>query len=466
MSKDKSIRRGALGRGLSLSLAGARAGGAFALDGALKRLRGSEAGDDARLEREAHRFAQRLGELKGSYVKIGQLFALLGEHFLPAPLTRALHELEAQTRPVPWSQVKPTLAAALGPRVHDLDIETGALAAASLAQVHRARVKASNTEVVVKVQYPELADLLDDDFNAVVRMLRLARWIPASREFDSWLGTLHEQLRAEIDYPRELAMATRMAEQLAAHPDLRDGPVALRVPRFWTDYCGAEVLTLDFVAGHRAGSPEVAGLSQARRNALGRRMLQLFFIEVFDLGLVQTDPNFGNYLISDSGDALTLLDFGSVMVLGESVRAALCDTIVAGLRGDDDGLLDALTRLGCLPDNAGQHARDTFLTFIANLLEPLRHPDALPAEYLNGAGAYCWGRSGLINRTGRHVARSITSRQFAIPSGDFAMVARKLTGVFTFIAVLDAEFNGHEIAAPYLEMRRSSKPNSPQRQGG
>ncbi len=195
-------------------------------------------------------------------------------------------------------------------------------------------------------------------------------------------------------------------------------------------------------------------------------MLQLFFIEVFDLGLVQTDPNFGNYLISDSGDALTLLDFGSVMVLGESVRAALCDTIVAGLRGDDDGLLDALTRLGCLPDNAGQHARDTFLTFIANLLEPLRHPDALPAEYLNGAGAYCWGRSGLINRTGRHVARSITSRQFAIPSGDFAMVARKLTGVFTFIAVLDAEFNGHEIAAPYLEMRRSSKPNSPQRQGG
>ena len=154
------------------------------------------------------------------------------------------------------------------------------------------------------------------------------------------------------------------------------------------------------------------------------------------------------------------------MVLEEPVRAALCDTIIAGLNGDDDGLFDALTRLGCLPENAGQHARATFLTFIANLLEPLRPPDALPAEHLNDAGAYCWGRSGLINRTGRHVARSITSRQFAIPSGDFAMVARKLTGVFTFIAVLDAEFNGYDIAAPYLGVGRSLAPTVRRRRSG
>ena len=89
MPKNNPIRRGALSRALSVSLAGARAGGVFAIDGALKRFRGEAAGDDARLEREARRFAQQLGTLKGSYVKIGQLFALLGEHFLPAPLTRA-----------------------------------------------------------------------------------------------------------------------------------------------------------------------------------------------------------------------------------------------------------------------------------------------------------------------------------------------------------------------------------------
>jgi predicted unusual protein kinase regulating ubiquinone biosynthesis (AarF/ABC1/UbiB family) len=345
----------------------------------------------------------------------------------------------------------PHFRAALGGQFDDLDIETEALAAASLAQVHRARIKSTGHEVVLKAQYPELAAVLDEDFNAVVRMLRLARWIPASRDFDSWLATLHEQLHAEMDYPREQVMAQAFASALEHHAQLTETQVALKVPQFWQPYCGAQVLTLDYVEGHRAGSAAVAALSQDTRNALGRLMLQLFFIEVFDLGLVQTDPNFGNYLISDSGDELTLLDFGSVMALDDAVRSALCDTIVAGLQGDDALLLDALIRLGCLPSDAESHAQETFKTFVTTLLEPLRSAHQLPAEYLNRHGEYCWGRSELINRTGRHVAGSMTSRQFSLPSGDFAMVARKLTGVFTFIAVLDAEFNGDEIAAPFLD---------------
>ena len=465
MPKNQTIRRGALSRALSVSLAGARAGGVFAIDGALKRLRGEEAGDDARLDREARRFAQELGKLKGSYVKIGQLFALLGEHFLPAPLTRALHELEAETEPMLWADIAPHFRAALGAQFDELDIEPQALAAASLAQVHRARIKSTGHEVVLKAQYPELAAVLDDDFNAVVRMLRLARWIPASRDFDSWLTTLHEQLHAEIDYPREQAMALAFASALDHHANLTETQVALKVPQFWQAYCGDQVLTLDYVEGHRAGSAAVAALPQGTRNALGRLMLELFFIEVFELGLVQTDPNFGNYLISDSGDELTLLDFGSVMALDDSIRSALCETIVAGLRGDDALLLDALVRLGCLPSDAESHAQETFKTFVTNLLEPLRSAHQLPAEYLNGHGEYCWGRSELINRTGRHVARSMTSRQFAIPSGDFAMVARKLTGVFTFIAVLDAEFNGDEIAAPFLNAYAPKPPKAKKKRG-
>jgi len=450
MPKDKPIRRGAFGRGLSLTLAGARAGGAFALDGAVRRLRGDEATDPSRLEREAERFAQRLGQLKGSYVKIGQLFALLGEHFLPAPLTRALHQLEAQTEPVAWHHMQPVLRSALGPRYDDLAIDEEPLAAASLAQVHRATLKATGDDVVIKAQYPELSALLDEDFQAVVRLLRLARWIPAGRDFDSWLATLHAQLLAEIDYPRELAVAGQMAERLEDHPELADYGCSLHVPAFWPAYSGPQCLTMAYVPGNRAGAPEVAALPQARRDALGRLMLKLFFIEVFELGLMQSDPNFGNYVVSDAGDQLTLLDFGSVVSLEAPLRSALCDTIVAGLRGDDPELIDALQRLGCLSSDAGAHARDTFRTFVSNLLEPLRHPDALPREFLNSRGEYRWGQSGLINRTGRHVAQSVTSRDFSIPSGDFAMVARKLTGVFTFIAVLDAEFNGYDIAAPYI----------------
>ena len=450
MPKDKSIRRGGLARGLRLSLAGARAGGAFAVDGALKKLRGDAPGDDALLNREARRFARQLGELKGSYVKIGQLLALLGEHFLPAPLTQALHELEAQTQPVAWPEMESVFRTGMGTRYSELEIEPAALAAASLAQVHRARVVSTGESVVVKGQYPDLVALLDEDFNTVVKMLRLARWIPGSKDFDSWLATLHTQLLAEVDYPRELRMAQVVAEGLAQHEALQSAPVTLRVPLFWGELCSINVLTMEYVEGHRAASPEVAALPQSARNALGKAMLQLFFAEVFDLGLVQTDPNFGNYLINDDGSELTLLDFGSVFQLEDTVRAALCDTIVAGLTNNEARLEHALVALGCLKPDAGESAKATFKAFIRNLLEPLGTPESLPPEHLNAEGLYCWGRSELINRTGQQVARSLTNREFAIPSGDFAMVARKLTGVFTFIAVLNAEFNGHDIVKPYL----------------
>ena len=86
MPKKFSILRGGASRGLSLSFAGARAGGIFALDSAMKKLGARDTHADARLDQEARRFARRLGELKGSYVKIGQLLALLGEHYLPGPL--------------------------------------------------------------------------------------------------------------------------------------------------------------------------------------------------------------------------------------------------------------------------------------------------------------------------------------------------------------------------------------------
>ena len=450
MPKDKSIRRGGLARGLRLSLAGARAGGAFAIDGALKKLRGDATNDGALLSREARHFARQLGELKGSYVKIGQLLALLGEHFLPTPLAQALHELENQTQPVAWSEMQSVFRAGLGTHFSELEIEPAALAAASLAQVHPAHLVSTGESVVVKGQYPDLVAVLDEDFNTVVKMLRLARWIPGSRDFDSWLATLHAQLLAEVDYPRELRMAQVMAEGLAQHKALQSAPVSLRVPYFWPELCSTDVLTMEYVEGHRAASATVAALPQSARNELGKTMLQLFFAEVFDLGLVQTDPNFGNYLINDDGSELTLLDFGSVFELAETVRRALCDTIVAGLNNDETRLEHALVALGCLKPDAGESAKETCKAFIRNLLEPLRPPEALPPEHLNAEGLYCWGHSELINRTGQQVARSLINREFAIPSGDFAMVARKLTGVFTFIAVLNAEFNGHDIAKPYL----------------
>ena len=180
-------------------------------------------------------------------------------------------------------------------------------------------------------------------------------------------------------------------------------------------------------------------------------------MELYDWGVLQTDPNFGNYLIrsDDHRDQLVLLDFGSTMPCDDDFRWHFGNAIAAGQAGERELLADSLVGLGCLHADASPFARETFCEFCEMLLEPLRPPARLPEEYLNKNGQYCWGRSRLMQRVGKHAASSAATRHFATPSREFALIVRKLSGVFTFITVLNAEFNGHEIAHRYIDSWRS-----------
>lgn len=453
--KSAGIRRGSFGRGLAVSLAGIRAGSAFALEGALHKLRpgdtgGGSSADSVFIQREARRFVAELGKLKGSYVKIGQMLAQLGEHFLPPPLTAALHELGAATEPLPWSELEPALRASLGPRLDELVVEPRALAAASLAQVHRATIRASGEVICLKIQYPGLREVVDSDFDTVVRMLLLARWVKAGRELDAWLEAMRVQLHDEMDYRREARMGDTVAALLARQP------ARVRrhyhVPRRHERYCSDGVLALEYSDGLQVTHPEVAALSQRRRNALGRNMLELFLLELYSWGVLQTDPNFGNYLIRGVGgsDQLVLLDFGSTLSCAAPFLRDLGNAIAAGQAQDRAALIASLTGLGCLDATSSESARQSFSDFCLQLLEPLRPPALLPEQFLNARGEYCWGRSQLLRRAGKQAARAAASREFTTPSRDFALIARKLTGVFTFIAVLDAQFNAHDLVQDHI----------------
>lgn len=231
-----------------------------------------------------------------------------------------------------------------------------------------------------------------------------------------------------------------------------------RVPAVHEGFCADTVLALDYMAGERVTSKAVASLSQARRNALGAAMLELFFIELYRWGNLQTDPNFGNYLVASQArsDRLVLLDFGSTLHCEPRFLRHFGDAIAAGLEGRRADLQAGMIGLGCLPEDASEFARESFSDFCELLLEPLRAPEALPTEYLNARGEYCWGQSRLMQRVGKLAASSAATRHFATPSRDFGLIVRKLSGVFTFITVLDAQFNSHELVHRYIDEWRST----------
>lgn len=448
------IKRTALRRGLSVSLAGARAGGAVAIDTALGRVLPMWKSRSKVMETEARRFALELGRLKGTYVKVGQMWALFGEHFLPPALTEALHELEAGTEPLPWTAIEPTLRRSLGAAYDELLIDTTPLAAASLAQVHRARIIATGDEICLKILYPGVKETIDTDFNAVVRMLKLTRWLKAGKELDDWLEDMRTQLHLEVDYVREARMTEHMAKLIA-------GDTRYCVPRVYRKYSSGSVLALSYIQGEPVTSEYVNRLPQARRNQLAIAMLDLFFHEVYAWDVMQTDPNFGNYRIriGDSGsrnaDQLVLLDFGAMIECSKEFLNALGNTVAAGQEGDTAGVIEGLTALGCLSTKSNELSQRSFADFCMCLLEPLRDTKDLPFEMLNEKGEYRWSASQLMKRASAQAAESAMSRNFTTPSREFAFVARKLTGVFTFIAVLEAEFNGAKLLKQHLARWRS-----------
>lgn len=445
--KPKLLQRSPLARSLNISIAGARTGSAMVADKALNKLIPGRNANPL-LKKEAQKFVARLGQMKGTYVKVGQMLALVGEYILPQELTDALHTLESATEPLPWIEVEEILHLQLGERINQLEIDAQPIGVASLAQVHRATVIKTGEQICLKLLYPGVKETISSDFNAVIRMLKLTRWVKLSKEFDNWLQLMQIQLLHEVDYPREI----RMTEQAAK---LLGNDKRFRIPTIYHDFCSSNLIAMEYLEGVPVTDPRVAALPQSRRDQLAANMLELFFKEIYEWQLFQSDPNFGNYKIAigENSDQLILLDFGSVINDDPIFFAALGDTIAAAQQEDEDAVVDGLTRLGCLNASSSATAQSTFVNFCIEIMEPLREIEHLPDHLLNRDGNYRWSESKLMKRAAKIAGRSVTSQNFDLPSQYFALVTRKLIGVFTFISLLQAEFNG----APLLKKYSRSK---------
>ena len=444
----KQIKKGGLRRRFAIGAAGARSGLGLLSSRTTSLLLPKDkkqAHNERALEREALRFVKELGELKGAYVKIGQMLALYGEHILPKPVTNALHTLEAQTTPLEWSAISQQL----GDEFVNIEIEEAAFAAASLAQVHKASSTTQGRPLCLKVQYPGVADAIEDDFRNVIQMLTLTRWVKSSRQLEGLTKELKKFLLTEVDYAYELNTAQQVAKLLK-------GDDRFMVPRYYPDLCTSSVLTMDYVNGVDVMHTSVQGLNQERRNNLALAMLDLFFKEAFEWGLMQTDPNFGNYriLIDEDGeqDRIALLDFGAVHPLPPSFTHSLKTTILASYLGDSEAAVAGLIGLHCLKESDSDAVKESFVKFCAYIIEPFAKDSAdWPKKAIIDGHLYDWRASGLLKRAGKYGSKQMMVKGFVIPPPEFMLIARKLTGVFTFVSALGAKINSSELLDRYID---------------
>ncbi|SFN35855.1 ABC1 kinase family protein [Marinobacter pelagius] len=455
-AKVSRIKTGSFERRLSLTRAGLTAGTRMASHMATNWFSSKDKRDErhrAMLSNQARFLVDELGRLKGSVVKIGQVMALYGEHFLPEEVTEALHTLEDQTTSLEWPAIERVLKEELGSnRLAELDVDPEPIGAASLGQVHRAVRRSDGLELVLKVQYPGVADAVDSDLNAVAQLLKVARLVSFGPEFNDWLEEVREMMHREVDYRLEARTTEKFRTMLASDP-------RFIVPRVLQEYSTAHVIASTYEHGHSVGSREVRELSLERRSALGEAALELFFRELFVWGEIQTDPNFGNYRIRIAGeegedpgyDRIVLLDFGAVQSYSDEFLAPVIQMIRASYEQDLEAVIDGGIKLRFMSLDWPREVLEKFGKVCMSVLEPLAKDQFEWPEYaVNSDGQYRWKQSDLPSRVARQAARSAISRYFRVPPKEFVFLNRKLIGVYTFIAVLHSEFNGEPLLRKYL----------------
>ena len=304
-----------LGRIALLGLAAGELAVGAATEGLKRFARGETGGLGSALlsAPNARRLAARLARLRGAAMKIGQLVSLQGEDVLPPEFAKALAILRAQATPMPLQQLRRVLGREYGKgwerRFSTFDYEP--IAAASIGQVHRA-ITPDGRDLALKIQYPGVARSIASDVDNVAALLRLFNLLPLDLDVGGMAAEAKRQLTQEADYLSEARFLERYARLVADEP-------ALLVPRVHWDLTTSRVMAMDFVEGEPLDV--LAAAPQARRDAVGSLLERLLFRELFEFRVMQTDPNFANYLYLPASGRVALLDFGATQRFGTAFVA-------------------------------------------------------------------------------------------------------------------------------------------------
>jgi len=416
------------------SLAGSVAGGMIA-EGIRQFTRGERlnTADMMLTPANARRVADQLAGLRGAAMKVGQLLSLDAGDLLPRELSDILSRLRAEARPMPMSQVAAVLDAGWGAGWyrHFRQFSFTPVAAASIGQVHSC-VTADGRRLAVKVQYPGIRQSIDSDVGNVASLLRMTRLLPAGLDIAPLLEEARRQLHEEANYLRE-------AEHLASFQSLLHDTPELVLPGVDAGLTQENILAMSYMDGEPVESLIHAG--QQVRNRVIALLLELLFRELFEFRLVQTDPNFANFLYNAESQQLVLLDYGATRAYPADVTEAYRQLLGAGMRGDRPAISAALQSIGYFRNDIPATHSHAVTTLFYEAMEPARL-----------IGCYDFGGSDLSARLyDSGLALSLKQGYWHTPPADALFLHRKLGGLYLLAARLGARLDVRSIVERHLQ---------------
>ena len=367
---------------------------------------------------------EHLSELKGVPQKIGQLLSMDVTQYIPEEFKNKLKPLQSESKKfdheILLAAVKKSLSVEAFLQI--THFETSSIGAGSIGQVHWAML--DNRKVVFKIQYPDIEKTIHADIALLGPLASIYEFIrPDSKDLSILLKEAKKMILGELDYVKEANHLVFFKENLK-HDD------RFYVPEVLQAFSSEKIICMEYVEGLPLAQFIKVTKDIETKNKIAKALLELFIDEFFLMGKVQTDPNFGNYLIKDNLQ-IVLLDFGAVKDFNSDFRLDYFNLLDASYNGNKDKILLFGEKLGLVNRSDRLEAVNLFVSFMKDVLSYF-HAEINPVDFKKEE------ITKKLLETGWKLWKE---QRISSPHSDLVFLHRKLGGLFSLLKEMEVEID-------------------------